>query len=330
LTKNLFFGLSWSRNLDKNPFIENKGCFSQGFPVKKKTLIAAIIISALLFSAVVGIQFLQLGKANPYIREYGPPDAYTKPPKISIFAPKNNTAYMDTTIPLTITVSLPESSTASYTHVRAVYYEADWLEKRVYLYQSKGIEDIIDSYRSDPKFHYFRYAGILSGVPSGNHSIVVHAEGGGAYPPKEMRQYIFSIYGSSSVFFTTGIPVDTTPPEVAVMPIENRTGNTTDAPLNFTVNEPTSKITYSLDRQENVTFAGNTTLTNLPYGEHNITVFATDEVGNTGASKTAFFTIEEPPAPFSTTIVIAPLASVAFVSAGLLFYFKKRQGGKYQ
>jgi hypothetical protein len=293
--------------------------------VKKKTLITAIIISTVLFSTVIGIQFLQLGKANPYIREYGPPDAHTKPPKISIFAPKNNTAYMDTTIPLTITVSLPESSTASYTNVLAVYYEADWLEKRVYLYQSKGIEDIIDSYRSDPKFHYFRYAGILSGVPSGNHSIVVHAEGGGAYPPKEMRQYIFSIYGSSSVFFTTGIPVDTTPPEVAVMPIENRTGNTTDAPLNFTVNEPTSKITYSLDRQENVTIAGNTTLTNLPYGEHNITVFATDEVGNTGVSETVIFTVEELPEPFPTMIVIAPVGSIAFVGGGLLFYFKKRK-----
>ena len=292
--------------------------------MKKKTLITAIIISTVLFSTVIGIQFLQLGKANPYIREYGPPDAHTKPPKISIFAPKNNTAYMDTTIPLTITVSLPESSTASYTNVLAVYYEADWLEKPVYLYQSKGIEDIIDSYRSDPKFHYFRYAGILSGVPSGNHSIVVHAEGGGAYPPKEMRQYLFSIYGSSSVFFTTGIPVDTTPPEVAVMPIENRTGNTTDAPLNFTVNEPTSKITYSLDRQENVTIAGNITLTNLPYGEHNITVFATDEVGNTGVSETVIFTVEELPEPFPTMIVIAPVGSIAFVGVGLLVYFKKR------
>jgi hypothetical protein len=300
--------------------------------VEKKTLRAAIIISTVLFSAVVGIQFLQLGKANPYIREYGPPDAYTKPPKISIFAPINNTAYMDriiplvgTRIPLSIKVSLPESSTASSTYVRAVYYEANWLEKPVYLYQSQGIGDIIASYKSDPKFHYFFYSIILSGVPLGNHSIVVHAEGGGAYPPKEMRQYLFSIYGSSSVFFTTGIPVDTTPPEVAVMPIENRTGDTTDVPLNFTVNEPTSKITYSLDRQENMTVAGNTTLTNLPYGEHNITVFATDEVGNTGASETIVFTIEEPPEPFPTMIVIAPVGSMVFVSAGFLFYFKKRK-----
>jgi hypothetical protein len=300
--------------------------------VKKKTLMLALIISTLLFSAVVGILFLQLGKANPYIRDYGPPDAHTKPPKISIFAPINNTAYMDTIIPLvgtriplSIKVSLPESSTASSTYVSAVYYEADWLENRVYLCSSKGIGDIIASYRSDPKFHYFFYSIILSGVPSGNHSIVVHAEGGGAYPPKEMRQYIFSISGSSSVFFTTGILVDTTPPEVAVMPFENRTDNTTDVPLNFTVNEPTSKITYSLDRQENVTISGNTTLTDIPYGDHNVTVYAADEAGNTGASETVIFTIEEPPEPFLTMIIIAPVGSIAFVGVGLLVHFKKRK-----
>jgi hypothetical protein len=63
----------------------------------------------------------------------------------------------------------------------------------------------------------------------------------------------------------------------------------------------------------------------LPYGEHNITVFATDEVGNTGASEIIFFTIDEPPEPFPTTMVIAPVASVAFVGVGLLFYSKKRK-----
>ena len=33
--------------------------------------------------------------------------------------------------------------------------------------------------------------------------------------------------------------------------------------------------------------------------------------------------------PFPTSMVLAPIGAVAFVGAGLLFYFKKRQGGKY-
>jgi hypothetical protein len=99
-----------------------------------------------------------------------------------------------------------------------------------------------------------------------------------------------------------------------------------EVPLNFTVNELASRISYVLDGQENVTIAGNTTLTNLTYGEHNVTVYATDNAGNIGASETITFTIAEPePEPFSTTMVIAPMASITVVGVGLLVYFKKRK-----
>jgi hypothetical protein len=81
-----------------------------------------------------------------------------------------------------------------------------------------------------------------------------------------------------------------------------------------------------LDGQENVTVAGNTTLANLPYGEHNVTVYATDNVGNI-ASETITFTIAEPePEPFPTTLVATgAVATIAVVGVGLLVYFKKRK-----
>jgi predicted phage tail protein len=109
---------------------------------------------------------------------------------------------------------------------------------------------------------------------------------------------------------------------------ENRTFETSDVPLNFTVNQVASKIAYCLDGQENLTISGNTTLTGLPNGEHNITVYATDETGNTGASETIIFNVAkpEPPSPFPTTLVAtASGASVAVVGLGLLVYFKKRK-----
>ena len=107
-------------------------------------LFTATLISILACSWVVGTQLLNVGKANPYIRDYVAPDAYTKPPKISIYLPKNNT-FCSNSIELSINVSLPESETASMTFLHTVYYEADWLENRTYLYNSMGLSDEIRS-----------------------------------------------------------------------------------------------------------------------------------------------------------------------------------------
>jgi hypothetical protein len=94
--------------------------------------------------------------------------------------------------------------------------------------------------------------------------------------------------------------------------------------LNFTVNDPLSQVSYCLDGQTNVSIIGNITLESLPYGEHNVTVYATDNVGNIGA-KTVFFTIMQPSKPFPTTLVVASAIIVAVVGTSLLIYFKKRK-----
>ena len=100
---------------------------------------------------------------------------------------------------------------------------------------------------------------------------------------------------------------------------------TSDVPLDFTVDQPVSQIKYSLDSKENVTITGNTTLTGLTNGYHNITVYATNEAGNTGTSETLSFNVEvpepSPVVPVATAFVIAVVA----VGAGLLVYFKKRK-----
>jgi hypothetical protein len=74
-----------------------------------------------------------------------------------------------------------------------------------------------------------------------------------------------------------------------------------------------------------VTINGNTTLTDLPNGDHNVTIYATDEFGNIGASETVYFSVEVPE-PFPTLQVVAvSVAIVAVVAIGLLIYFKKRR-----
>ena len=129
--------------------------------------------------------------------------------------------------------------------------------------------------------------------------------------------------------------IDTTHPSISVLTMENKTYDTSEVALSFTVSEPVSQISYSLDGQDNVTIAGNTTLTGLSDGEHSLTVYAIDVAGYVGASETVNFSVEVPeptiaPEPqhesFPTALVIASVITIAAVGVGLLVYFTKRKG----
>jgi hypothetical protein len=119
-------------------------------------------------------------------------------------------------------------------------------------------------------------------------------------------------------------PFDTVPPRISMSSPENKVYNDSSVPLIFSIYEPASLMSYSLDGQDNVTIAGNTTLSELPNGSHNVTVYVTDRSGNTGVSETIYLDVDVPE-PFPTTMFIAPIASVAVIGAGLLVYFKKRK-----
>jgi hypothetical protein len=262
-----------------------------------------------------------LGKANPYRElEPVPPDAYTKPPALTIFSPQNNTAYAMNTILFSINVSLPESSTASSTLIYYVIYEADWQQGQIFLYNSSQVNynDRIESSFTLPKNLYFQYSQDLTGIPDGNHRIAVTVVAGGIYRTIVWGFNRFMINSSSLVFFSVGVT-----PRISVLSVENRTYTTTDIPLNFTVNTIDSQITYSLDGQENVSLAGNTTLTGLANGDHNLTIYAKDETGNSGVSETIHFNVK---VPFPTAIVATALgAPVAVIGISLAVYFKKRK-----
>jgi N-acetylneuraminic acid mutarotase len=123
----------------------------------------------------------------------------------------------------------------------------------------------------------------------------------------------------------------TVPPEIAVVSPENKTYTSSNVSLAFTVNKPASWVGYSLDGQDNMTITGNTTLSGLANGSHNITVYAKDEFENTGASETVTFTIAKETEAFpirltaAAAIVIAALVLVAAVGVGLSAYLKKRK-----
>jgi hypothetical protein len=114
-------------------------------------------------------------------------------------------------------------------------------------------------------------------------------------------------------------------PVVSVIYPENKTYNETNVPLTFTVDKPTSWVCYSLDGQDNVSIAGNTTLTNLTNNTHNLTVYAKYIEGSVGASETIFFTVDKPEPFLTTVLATASAASVTIVGIGLFYFLRKRK-----
>jgi parallel beta-helix repeat protein len=122
--------------------------------------------------------------------------------------------------------------------------------------------------------------------------------------------------------------VDTLPPVISIVSPENETSLAVNIALNFTINEITSHITYSLNGEENITVSGNTTLTGLANGNYNLTVYAWDAVGNVGSSQTIDFVVaqETEPEPFPIVpVAVVSGASAIAIGVGLVVYFKKRK-----
>lgn len=113
-------------------------------------------------------------------------------------------------------------------------------------------------------------------------------------------------------------------PRITVTSPINQTYERSSLSLNFTVNKNVDWIVYSLDGKENITITGNMILTDLPNGLHNITIYAKDTFGNTGASETIAFTISAQPFP-TTPIIAASTVSVVVACIGIGLYWQKRK-----
>ncbi|MBN1245441.1 hypothetical protein JXA31_07605 [Candidatus Bathyarchaeota archaeon] len=168
-------------------------------------------------------------------------------------------------------------------------------------------------------FSPFSYSEYLQDLADGMHTLALEAFCEG---------WTYNIFmGGGKLWYTAfsdliNFTVYANPPQILPLSVKNKTYEASDVPLVFTVNETVSQISYSLDGQENLTIGGNTTLAGLANGEHNITIYATDIVGNIGASETIYFIVE---VPFPAILVIAPIAPATVVGIGLLVYFKKRK-----
>jgi hypothetical protein len=114
------------------------------------------------------------------------------------------------------------------------------------------------------------------------------------------------------------------PPAAAIISPENKTYTSSNFSLTFTVNKPALWMGFSLDGQETVTSTDNASIAGIVNGLHNVTVYANDTFGNTGASKTIPFIIDQPE-PFPATLIAICVLSAAVIGIGLIVYFKKRK-----
>lgn len=282
-------------------------------------LLTATLLSVLLLMAMAEGCFIKVAQANPYryiIKQISPPSD-TTPILIIISSPRSNTSYNVNDITLTFNVS---DYGTSISFIYEIYFKASWLQDNVTIFKQNP---------HSPEFPDFRsYDETFWNLTDGDYSVVITARGGGYIVDNtkvdyfDGTEYYFEMTTVSTVNFTIA-----TPPVVTILSLKNETYDSSDVPLNFTVSETVSQISYVLDGQQNVTVTGNSTISGLTNGLHNVTVYAKDTFGNEGASETMTCTVKLEPFP-TALVATTSGASAAVVCLGLLVYFKKHKHQK--
>ena len=279
-----------------------------------------------MFSAIAGAQLVNFGVAET--NEYGLSISVSVP-EGRAYTVTNYEVYSTKDVTLYFLVDRDDNFHGVSVWVEWFDYSLDGQRTVTFCPQSKGIE-----------YHYYPNGGKsvteinslrLSNLSEGVHNIVVYARSPRIYAKVGTLYRVYHITTvveplnaiSNMKLFT----IDTESPKISVLSLKNKAYYTSNVPLSFTINEPVSSVKYSLDGSERALNAttGNTTLTGLSVGTHELCVYATDKVGHTGASETITFMITKPE-PFPTTLIAAAsIVSVVVVCVSLLVYFKKRK-----
>lgn len=272
----------------------------------KRKILAAVLLSTLLASALAGTRFVELGTAQSFV-VVGPDVPPPNPAAINILNPQNHTSYRVNSVPLRVSVSV---SNLSDIFSILCYLDGRQITKP-----------------GGTTFHVF-----LTDLSEGAHTIRVSVSNQkilnwvwqdpfSSPPYADVHDVAYSdvVLSDSIIIFT----VDNVSPLVLVLSPQNKTYGVADVPLDFAVNESTLQVAYSIDGRENVTVSGDVALFGLSEGEHTVIVYAWDAAGNVGASEIITFNIIEAET-IPTALVAIALVSVVIVAVGLLFYLRKR------
>lgn len=294
-------------------------------------------VLALAVAGMSGVQLVSVS-ANPYQGLLSPETPDTSPPSVVMQSPSNKT-YNVNTVAYSLTINKPSSwfnDDSVHGKVVSVSCVLDGGQRYI------TIADVSQNESEYQSPKPLNLKGNLSGLSEGNHDLRIQVKTTSYYYPPERANS--GVYGwwkmppeefnlqtySDRVYFA----IDVTRPTVSIISPENRIYNTSEVPLDFVLTEYVSELTYLLDG-ENVTAAGNRTLTGLSGGEHNLTVCARDTAGNIGTSTTIVFSVVKETEPelltdvFSKTWVATAIGTAITLGSVLAFsYHTKAQRRK--
>ncbi|MCW3996261.1 MAG: hypothetical protein NWE98_08975 [Candidatus Bathyarchaeota archaeon] len=148
----------------------------------------------------------------------------------------------------------------------------------------------------------------LPEISQGQHSLIIYA-----------NDSLGNMGASNTVFFS----IDRTGPKIEIILPQNKTYDSNVIQLVFTLDENITALSYSLDGRPNVEIVGNVTLPAISNGNHRLTVYASDLLGNT-ASTDVYFNIT----PFPIVAVAAALSIVTILLAAGYIFLKHRKSEK--
>jgi hypothetical protein len=223
----------------------------------------------LLIPVLIGLMFSPaLVLANP---NWTPSEIVDVPPPANInlifnlVSPKENTLHENGTVTVCFNIKVvdPDALCGS---VYATGYQGDWMQAKAQCPLVEG-----DTYFQTQIAHFRRYNFTVGDLPFGEHTLNITAHTQGRYMKDDIECH-FEIDKTVSVkFFVHANPI------ITFLSAQNANLSQPSFPLNFTIDHPVAEMTYSFDGQEPLQLSGNTTLTDLTSGHHNVSVHATDE-----------------------------------------------------
>ena len=253
----------------------------------KKITVALILVFILCILLALGVQSINLAKANPI--------SIPSVPNIQISYPLTSIGgYVNSTVEFEISVNMfIESPT-----LNSISYSLDG-EASVILEDLK-VTNFYDYGPGKIDFKTYKVNIILNDLSEGNHSLVAYANGMSA-----SRNFTVN-----SFYHVTALNVLSPTSQIFSKMV----------PLTFTFNGEIANAHYYLYRgHESVSeksFSGNMTLDNLSDGSYDLYLFVTTEYGQD--SKAVHFYV------IGTPIIVGATVLLVFsIAIGLLVYFKK-------
>ena len=215
--------------------------------MSKKTIMAAIIISSLLISQLIGIQLIREAEAGPPIYTTSP---NTDPPILSVQSP-NNITYYTNDILLNIAVAYPSSWDYNKSIIE-VSYTLDGQNCPLWA-SSFGNEGANYTFPAIKELSTF-----LTGLANGEHTLKINVNG--KYFPSGNPLPWYGLDTSQTMIFTINVPQSTTPsqsPYVTISPTPSQSPSPTPSiyptlsptlePIQSATPTPSLGVLYGID-----------------------------------------------------------------------------------